>query len=214
MGDVNITYETLFELLRREKNREELQKLDNSFFDDILGYITEKKEQLGSLQSKDDLFAVEEKKKAIIQDDNIRKILRELYEKREKKIIAMAMDKSRASASVIDTSTLLNKEKVLYDNIVELLNCFRKGILMNLLEGKGAVICDSELKIQEPAEKSDEEEKKEEVVKRVKISEFVEKFIGSDVKEYGPFEDGDTAELPEDVADLLIDKGSAEDLID
>ena len=67
MGEVNITYETLFEILRREKNREELQKLDESFFNDVLNYVKEKKQQLNDLQTKDDLFAVEEKKKAEIQ---------------------------------------------------------------------------------------------------------------------------------------------------
>ena len=32
-----ITYETIFELLRREKEREALQKLENTFLEDVLG---------------------------------------------------------------------------------------------------------------------------------------------------------------------------------
>ena len=112
MGEVNITYETLFELLRREKNREELQKLDDSFLNDVLDYLNEKKQQLELLKTKNDLFAVDEKKKAEIQDENIKKIIRELYERREKKIITIAIDKSRTSESVVDTSTLLKEEKL------------------------------------------------------------------------------------------------------
>ena len=110
MGEINITYETLFELLRREKNREELQKLDETFFNDVVTYLKEQKEFLNEQKTKQDLFAVEELKKAEIQEENIRKILRELYEKREKKMISLALDASRTSSSIIDTSVLLEEE--------------------------------------------------------------------------------------------------------
>jgi len=40
--EVNITYETLFELMRREKMREDLQEISPSFFDDVLEYLIEK----------------------------------------------------------------------------------------------------------------------------------------------------------------------------
>ena len=43
MGDVIITYETLYELLMREKSRAEIQKLDNDFFNDVIKYIKDKK---------------------------------------------------------------------------------------------------------------------------------------------------------------------------
>ena len=34
--EINITYETLFEILKREKDTADLQKLDISFFDDFV----------------------------------------------------------------------------------------------------------------------------------------------------------------------------------
>lgn len=211
MGDVNITYETLFELLRLEKTREDLQKLDPGFFNDVLGYLQEKKAQLETLKTKDDLFAAEEKKKADLQDDNIKKILREFYERREKKILTMAVDKSRTSESVVDTSALLAEERVLYDDMVKLLDSFRRGILFNLLEANGIDVVVPE----QPKEESDSKEESSEAkegVKRIKITEFVPKFVGTDLEEYGPYDNEDTAELPEDVAEMLIDKGSAEEV--
>jgi DNA replication initiation complex subunit (GINS family) len=45
MADVKITYETLFDLLRREKNRNELQQLDPSFYLDVVSYLKEKSPQ-------------------------------------------------------------------------------------------------------------------------------------------------------------------------
>ena len=42
MTDVIITYETLYELLRREKSRKELQKLDPNFYQRVTNYLEEK----------------------------------------------------------------------------------------------------------------------------------------------------------------------------
>ena len=109
--EINITYETLFELLRREKNREELQKLDKSFYQDVVSYLKGKEEAIEQLKTKQDLFVGEEKAKAEKQLENIRKILKEFYDKREKKIIEMTMDASRTSSIAIDTSAMLQEEK-------------------------------------------------------------------------------------------------------
>lgn len=211
MSEVNITYETLFDLLRKEKTRDELQKFDENFLNDVMDYLKEKKALLESLKTKNDLFAAGEKKRTEVQYENIIKIISELYERREKKIIMMALDKSRASASVVDTTALMKEENVLYQNLVELFNSFRRGILCNILEAKR--IC---VELPKAIEMPEEEEKKEEQKsdkKKVKISEFVPKFVGTDLKEYGPFEAEDEAELPDDVAELLIEKGSAEPIL-
>ena len=72
--EINITYETLFELLRREKNREELQKLDNNFFLDVVNYLKDKKSALEL--PKNDIFAAEERRKAETQLENIKNILK------------------------------------------------------------------------------------------------------------------------------------------
>ena len=64
--EVTITYETLFELLRREKERNELQKLDDSFFPNILRYLKDKHTIINQQQT--DLFSAEEKKKTLVED--------------------------------------------------------------------------------------------------------------------------------------------------
>ena len=42
MVDVLVTYETLYELLRREKSRQEIQKMDADFYDNVLKYVCDK----------------------------------------------------------------------------------------------------------------------------------------------------------------------------
>ena len=44
---------------------------------------------------------------------------------------------------------------------------------------------------------------------KLEIKDFVEKFIGLDLKEYGPFENGDEVELPEEIAQILISRKKA-----
>lgn len=213
MGDkeVNITYETLFELLRREKNREELQQLDESFFKDVVDYLKAKKELLEQQKTKQDLFAVEERKKAEQQEENIRKILREFYERREKKIINMAMDRSRTSSSVVDTSVLLKEERAMYDYLVDLLDRFRRGVLFNLLEAAPPKIEAAKEVEAAPGEKKEEVEEKEKT-KTIKFVNAVPRFVGEDLEEYGPYDGNDVADLPLKIAEVLIDKGRAEEM--
>jgi len=42
MPEAIITFETIYEILRIEKSRNELQKLDNDFFKRVIHYIEEK----------------------------------------------------------------------------------------------------------------------------------------------------------------------------
>ena len=46
MVEVNITYETLFDLLRRERSRNELQELEETFYEDVKKYLEEKQNML------------------------------------------------------------------------------------------------------------------------------------------------------------------------
>ena len=63
MGDeesIPITYETLFEFLRIEKSREELQKLDDGFYNHVIQYLKQKQDMLDKKRHESDLFAAEE----------------------------------------------------------------------------------------------------------------------------------------------------------
>ena len=240
MVDIRITYETLFDLLRREKNREELQTLDNDFYEQVLAYLKEKKEALS--KKGDELFVSAEREKLKIQFQNIRRIIKELYERREKKIINMALTRARTGSDVIDTSALLPSEKEFFDEQVSLLSKYKEGILNNILhlkelnnkkEEKIGEKEEEELPVglvkeeikEEGEEKVREEEKKEEREeneqkensefaapgkKKIKITASIPVFVGAQGEALGPFNAGDTAELDSVIADILIKKGSAE----
>ena len=207
--EVIITYETLFELLKRERERTDLQKLETTFFSDTINYIKDKKKIIEA--KNESVFAVEEKKKTGRQLENIYKILKELYERREKKIIALALDKSRTQSNLIDTTALLKEEKVVFDAMTSLLDTYRESILYSVLNEKMPFMAAFEPKPQEKLDfKSALEIKKS--TKLVRFTAHVPKFVGPELEEYGPFEEEDIANLPAEVADVLINKNRVEEI--
>ena len=222
--ELNITYEILFDILRNEKKRQELQKLSKTFFQDLIRYLKEKKEIVDGPQ-RVNIFAAEEREKASSQLKNIKKILTELYARREKKIIELALDKSQIKSNV-DTGSLLDEEKMLFEQLVILFDKYREGILFKIVEGKSPDFEergkierkeDAEEKgINEASEEKEEAEKEpEETEKTTKMVRFiyaVPRFVGKELETYGPFEEEDITTLPTEIADVLIVKGRAEEI--
>ena len=208
--EINISYESLFELLRREKNRDELQQMDNEFFQSVVDYLKESEVKLESFKQKVDLQSIDEKSKIEKQLNNIKKIIHELYDRREKKIIDMAVNKSRTSTNIIDTSNLLTEEKILFESFVDILNSGRKGILIKLLSQELPKI---EVKKEEKTEIKSTEENRPEGDKEnimVRFISAVPKFVGPELEVYGPFEPEDMASLPKKIVDVLVKKNRAE----
>ena len=204
--EISVSYETLFDLLKREKERADLQKLDENFFQYLVEFLKEKDSLLK--ESSDE--SVEEKRNSERQLENIKKLLIDLYGRREKKISGLALDKSKTKSTIVDTGTLLKEEKQFFDDLVNLFDRYRYSILFNVLDCKLPVL---EEKKETPQVEMPEKEK--EVKKNKKLIRFthaVPKFVGEELEEYGPFEEEDIANLPIKIADLLVSKGRAEEI--
>ncbi len=192
--DVVITYETLYEILRLEKIRPELQKLDAQFLQDCAEYIKSKREVFEKSLRDPSLFSSSEEKHTELQLLNIKKIIREIYERREKKIIQMAIDRSKSPTVVLDPSTLLQEEAEFLDTLTKLLSKHRESFTTYAWDGK----------------------EKEKAVRKettfVRFLQAVPKFVGQELEAYGPFQEEDMANLPTLIAELLIKKGRAEEI--
>ena len=201
--NISITYEFLYELLRKEKFRKELQKLDENFFKDVINYLEEKKAILMSQEKKDSIFAPSNVQKTRKQLENLQKIIKEFYERRETKIIQLAVFSSRTNAPIQDYASMLEEEKEFYKTIVEELNNYRSSILKSLLEGKLPIKGRNrkKQKDQEPVE-----------TKLVRFMQAIPQFVGDDLEVYGPFESEDISNLPTRVAEVLIKNNRAEEL--
>ena len=210
--EINLTYETLFELLRREKNRVELQPLESSFYLDFIEYLKVKKQLLQEKQSSLGPENSEELTKLMIQVDNINKILKELYERREKKIVNIALMSSRSKPGTTKEN-LLEIEDSFYHELIALFSKYRKGVLLNLLSQKAPIIEEIEQKSKEKqpsASEPQQDQESKEVL--VRFLSFVPKFLGEELETYGPFEADEMITLPLIIAKILIDKGKAEEI--
>ncbi|HII13761.1 MAG TPA: DNA replication complex GINS family protein [Nanoarchaeota archaeon] len=201
MPEVIITYENLYEILRREKYRTELQKIDETFYQDVIKYLQEKTAILESQSRKESIFASTEVEKTQTQLKNVLKILKELYEKRENKIIQFALFCSRSN-NAQDTSTMLPEEFDLYSQLKETLDNYRLGILNNILQNKLPSLSLSNPKDLKGEEKTDS--------LSIQVLKDIPEFVGPDLSVYGPFKVGEKQQIPTMIAQMLIDTEQAE----
>ncbi len=186
-----LSYETLYDALRREKSRQELQKLNSSFYKDSDDYIKGKVITLSSQKQKSSIFAQKEIEKTEKQLENIKKIIRELYEKREIKITQLALSSARTK-NLEEINELLPEEKEIFDKLVETLRSSREILIETIIEGKPKVI------------------KSESETRLIRFTQGVSKFVDDSLKEYGPFEEEYVALLPNKIAEILIKSSKAE----
>lgn len=198
MAEIIITYETLFELLRREKTRKELQELNPDFFKNVLSYLKEKNKILESQKTKDSIFS-KEAEKTTKQLQNTKKILRDLYERRENKILHLALSNSRLKEKT--EPNMLPEEKQLHDHILDILNNSRKSILYSLLSNKLP-----EIKTITPKKQI------KETIKLIRFTKPVPKFLAPDLSTYGPFEKEDILNIDSKIANVLITKKRAKEI--
>lgn len=206
---VNITYETLFDLLRVEKSREEIQELSVTFYRDVIAYLQQKEELLKKKEHESDIRAVDELRKLRVQLENIHKLVRDLYERRERKIIDTALNKSRTQSTAITSKHLLPEEILFYEELIKVLDTTRSGVLLRLLQ------------FQEPALhytssistlSVDVKESSSQGI-LVRFLQPVPCFLGPSLETHGPFLENDVAYLPKDAAQLLVTKQRAERLL-
>ncbi len=201
MGEsVVLTFENVYEVLHREKSREDLQKLDEAFFNHVSNYIAEKRASLAVVSRKNDIFSHKEKENINLQLINIKKVLKDLYSQREQKIISLALNKSKTNSSLIDTSQLLPKEKQMFEKLSIQLNEYRDEFFDLFEENKEYQLAQEEQKTEPTNENIPKDTVKVEFLTRV------DTFIGRELEEYGPFDEGDTAELPKELAEILVNE--------
>jgi DNA replication initiation complex subunit (GINS family) len=206
MPDITITYDLLFDTLRTEKSHEELQKLADSFYNDVVEYIHNKESILA-----DHNTPVSERELTRIQLGNVKKILQELYERREKKIINLAMYKLKTGSSMINMQALLSSEQSFFDQVYDILYSYRNSILLNVLEGREMIVPEK------PAEKTADAAVVQasmpfidDGIVSVRFIKPVPRFLGPELEQYGPFEENDIASLPSKIVKILVYKQRAE----
>lgn len=126
---------------------------------------------------------------ALLEIENAKKLIDDLINRRERKIVISALHTVRGG---LPPENLTLEEEKFFDEIVEIFKKFKKDMQEQVIGKKT--------------------EKVKYVVKKktLKIKTDLPKFVGSDLKEYGPYKTGETVEVPEDLAEVLIKRSVAE----
>lgn len=178
-----LKYEDLYEILRREKTNDSLQKMPNDFMKDFSEFIHQHKK---AITNSGDFFAEElmrEKK----QYENSMVMFKELILRRKKKLLNLVFLANETSVMKRDFENMLTFEKDLFDILLRSVEQTDKLISMLLLNGH--------------AEKGDKS--------TLLITDDVESFVSMDGEFIGPFTKGQTVQLEKKTADILIGSSKA-----
>lgn len=213
--EIHITYETLFDLLRKERSLEELQKLDIRFWQYVIDYLRERE----AFYEKTSTI---EQEKTRIQLNNIKRIIKEIYEHRERKIVNVAVNVVRSdNAHFVDTKNMLGEEKVLFDETINMLRRYKREVLtqvfnktLPMISPQSYVVVDEPdiHAITPPTPQADEDESALDEPQEMAITftSSIPKFVGKKGEIFGPFDAGDNATLPLIIAQILLKKGKAQ----
>lgn len=180
-----ITYQEIYDILRKEKYNESLQQLSKKFLEQVASYLSEKKEILNREQDDNKGLFSDTLRMTRKQLDNALSIIKEIIAIRERKVLNLAFTAALTGISKRDTENLLQHEKELFELTVNKLEDNQKEI----------------------AKKLDNKEKEEEKGLKnllIRFKEEVPAFLDAESNELGPFKKGDVANLPKEIVEILL----------
>ena len=172
-----ITFNEIYEFLRKEKYSESLQPLTKNFLNEVNEYLTEKRDFLNKEEDMFSDMAIRNKKKL----ENSMASFKDLLRLRKKKILNLAFVASEVGISKKDFENLLGFEKDLFEEVVRDLE---KAEKQKETEMSGNTNGDLKHKL-------------------VRFLEKVPEFLNFDGEEVGPFEKGEIANLENELIEIL-----------
>lgn len=176
---MDLSYDEIRRIHRLERGTSRLVEVEHSFYNDLNLFITEEKEEyLNSLKD----FSVDRAR----QFTNLKRMIEEIFSMREKKILSRALIANRTEE--VSEEHMASQEKTLFNEILSSLQKHNKII-------NGLFVGEKNAKKKKPT--------KDLNILSVEIISDIPSFIGTDMKEYGPFSKDDKVELPYKIAKLL-----------
>jgi DNA replication initiation complex subunit (GINS family) len=168
-----ISYSVLRDIERQELMQASLVPLPENFYDLAKDYLAEleKNIQNGGVM-------------ALREYDNVKRIIKRIMEKREEKVVLLAV-------RGVETENLTKEEKELFYSIKQRMEEYRKNLTP---DGTESV--------------------KKERVKKVRMVREVEAYTAPDGNVYGPFKEKEEVVLPSEEAITLVKAKLAEEVIE
>lgn len=160
-------FNTIYEALRNEKKNVDLAQLPVDFLCELEKYSSTLE---GDVK------------------DSFKRIVKDIFDRRERKLVSMAVNKSKAPESIIDYGVFSDDERKLFDELLSRLQDNRVDFFSKLgFDEKKPV----------------KVEKKE---TKLVAKEDIPQSMGPDMKFYGPFSKGDEIIAPEGLKQTFLNK--------
>lgn len=179
-----LTYNDLYELLRKEKFSENLQALSKNFLSDMADYLNDKREQ-STTETNLFMDSVAKTKKQL---ENSIAIFRELMLRRKKKLLNLVSVAAETGIMKRDYENMLPLERELFEKMVK---SFEES--------------EKELSGVFTTKKVEDHKKNKMIIFNQDVEQFVDLF-GNFI---GPFASGELANLEREVAEILVSGGKA-----
>jgi len=209
MDEEDISYKTLRKIQQAEKNSPQITQIKRGFYDEVISFLHQLEKRLETEKKPQKQMLLAE------ECQNIEKIIRNIYEQREKKIMLAAIAKARGGNPSV--KTLLPEEKTFFNDLYQDIVLFRKQIFLNIddsdeerIEQKSSSTASSEIVPEKKQTDSKEKQKKLQQNNHpvLRIVEDIRSFVGTDNNTY-TLHKGDIISLPDDMATMLLNKKAA-----
>jgi len=175
-----ITYNDLYDALRKERYSEQLQPLMKDFIREVAEYIKDKEVIINSNK---DLFS-DDLQKNKKQLENAIAIFKEFMLRRKKKLLELAFVSAETGISKRDFENLLPYEKETFEKILKALNDGDKQV-EKTLTGAGEDVSGPKNKL-------------------IIFKNDAEEFLDLEGNKLGPFKKGDIVNIGQEIANILI----------
>ena len=185
VGLMLMDFEEMRKLQRKERSVSALVELSDEYYTGLSSFIKSATESYKSSQNNVEFRTL----------DNIVGLARDVFDKREQKILMKALHSSRSEEH--DTAHLTSQEEKLYWCLVNALKANRQFFNVVLLGGYN------------PSKKAEKKtgtliNSSSHKLVIVRVIKGIPRFVGSDSQEHGPFKPDEVIKLSEDDAKLLI----------
>lgn len=211
-----LTFSELRKVQKSEKRQDQLTELDDNFFRQVSEYLANK-EELGEQR----------------EYNNAKRVFDKIISLREKKIyrqaqIAVKTDLNAGNLNLLPSEQELFREikkdfkehrgriedRIDTTSVQKVDTGTEEEIETENLESRNVEEPEEEPEENHSENEAEDEEDTEREVEEgyevVKITSEVPEFMGTDLEPYGPFEEGEEAAIPEENAEILVNRGNAE----
>ena len=197
MDKDEINYKTLRKIQQIEEKTSILSKIDSEIYLNFSKYINNLNLRFENEKN--------EQRKIILKNEinNTKKIIKNIYDQREKKILLTIMSKVRGGDP--NLKNLIKSEKILFESILEIVISMRQQIIENKIVKKD----------RSNNKKSNKKKNDDKIIndnnKIFLVKENIPEFIGTDTRRYN-LRKNDIITLPKNTSKLLLKRQMAKEI--